>query len=209
MRYHAAVEDLSAYLDEELADAESRQIEQHLDACGECAERFQGMRKVVSSLRHLERQTPSSTLDQLVARRIAVEGERVGLFDRLERSLASFERQSSLLALFALVIALALMILIFAGGLEHMRNATIPVIFKDPRETAKDAGRREVAGRVMLRDGSVWVEQGVDEDAVSRVLEIGSPAARTLLARRPELTALADLDGAVVFALDGEVLKLR
>lgn len=215
MSDHATIEDLSAYLDRQLTRAELLEIEKHLAECELCAKRCEGMRRVMSSLRHLEHLAPPSTLDQTVARRISLRGQRVGLYERLESSLSIFERQSSLLALFGVVIALAMFMLFLSVAVERAQNATIPVVFQDPDFLSEESlgddaeTRLEVAGRVLLRDGDTWIEEGVDPARVDRVLEADSAAARELIAQHPELAEVAALDRPAIIALDGEIVELR
>lgn len=215
MSEHVTIEDLSAYLDRQLTRAELLEIEKHLAECELCAKRCDGMRRVMSSLKHLEHLAPPSTLDQTVARRIALTSERVDLYERLESSLSIFERQSSLLALFAVVIALAVIMLLFSVAVERAQHATIPVVFQDPdfrgEESLGDAAhstRLEIAGRVLIRDGDAWIEEGVDPARVDRVLEADSAAARELITQHPELAELDSLDLPAIIALNGEIVEL-
>jgi len=217
MSDHATIEDLSSYLDEQLSRAELREIEQHLARCELCAKRCDGMRKVVASLRNLEHLAPPPTLDQTMVRRLSLGSERGGLYERLESTLSIFERQSPLLGLFGVVIALAMFMLFLSVAVERARNATIPVVFEDPDfmseeplgDAAAPAIRVELAGRVMLRDGDVWIEEGVDPARLGRILEAHSPAGRELIARHPELAELDALDGPAIIELDGEIVELR
>lgn len=208
MSTHATAETLSAYLDRELPRAEAREIEEHLADCSACQSRFAGMKNVVSGLRHLNRLSPPSTLEQVVARRVAFDGERKGLFDRLEGSLRAFERQSSMLALFAVVVAFAVMILLFAQALEQRRNATIPVIFKDLAVSADGSESRRVGDRVLLRKGAVWVEEGVDP-RLTRIVVVDSPLWSRLLSEHPELASIASLDRPAVVRIGEEVLRIE
>jgi len=207
MSTHATAETLSAYLDHELPGPEAREIEEHLADCAVCKSRFAGMKNVVGSLRRLDRLAPPSTLEQVVARRVAFDGEQKGLFDRLEGGLRTFERQSSMLALFGFVVAFAVMILLFAQALEQRRNSMIPVVFKDPLAPAA-VESRQVAERSLSRRGTIWVEEGVDP-TLTRIVVVGSPAWSRLLREHPELAELASLDRAAVVRIDGEVLRIE
>ena len=132
MSAHASVQDLSAYLDERLDEKTLERVEKHLNSCGDCRERFQGMRRVAAGLRNLEAVEPPADLELAVARRIRLAGRQTSLLDRIEGGLGTFQKQSSTLALFAVVFALAVMLLLFAQALERARNETIPVYFEDP-----------------------------------------------------------------------------
>ncbi len=131
MSSHASAELLSAYLDRQLAEQETADLESHLDHCRECHGRLQGLNNVVANLRHLERQAPPPTLDMAVARRIALAGERKGTLDRFEEGLEAFQRRSSLMLWFAVVFALVLITFFFLNTLARSQNTTIPVTFGD------------------------------------------------------------------------------
>ena len=64
MSDHATIEDLSAYLDRQLTRAELLEIEEHMAECELCAKRCEGMRRVMSSLRHLEHLAPLVVLNR-------------------------------------------------------------------------------------------------------------------------------------------------
>ncbi len=146
MTTHASAELLSAYLDRELARREARRLEEHLETCADCSVRLDGLRRVVASLQGLHRVAPPSTLEQTVARRIALADDRVGLLDRLEEGMSLLSRQNPMLSMFAVVIALALFIYFFSSALHQRENATIPVIFKDPPAAGVPAAGVPAAG---------------------------------------------------------------
>jgi anti-sigma factor RsiW len=204
MSTHATTETLSAYLDRQLSAAQTREIEDHLADCPRCRRQFAGMRSVVASLRHLERMAPPPTLGGLVTRRVTLESARKGLLDRFESGLGLFERQSSILGLFGLIVALAVIMLLFAQALERQRNASIPVIFHDP--TAARGESRELAGRVFRRESGVWVEAGLEAEP-DRAVAADSRQWRALVAAHPELAELETLEEAVVLRVEDGVLR--
>ena len=231
---HASAEVLSAYLDQELVETEATELEAHLEGCAACAERLDGLRQVVSNLRHLERMAPSSTLDQLVARRVALASGERSMLERVESSLGSFQRQSSIFMLFCVVIALAVITLLFAHALEKARNSTIPVVFEDPAVIAGDtdipsteAGvppaadtgpggdvdRLQIGGWSLVRRGPGWAEEGlterVGESPVFVQLRWESQAAQDLLAEHPDLELLRQLDDPVLVEIDGRPVALE
>lgn len=205
---HASAETLSAYLDHELHRGEAREVEDHLAACASCQARLDGLRGVVTDLRHLERLAPPSTLGQLVVRRIELEGDRRSLLDRLETHLGGFERQSSFLGLFALIIALASIILLFAQALEQERRGTTQVIFQDP-EPQTDTVILELADRRLRRLGGVWIEEGVTPDSIEETVESETDAHRELVAAHPELAELAVLDAPAIVRLGDLVVRIE
>lgn len=238
MTTHATAEVLSAYLDHELLADESVELEEHLESCSDCAARLAGMRSVVTRLHQLERLAPPNALDQLVARRIALSDEPRSLLDRLEDGLSGFQRQSNMLMLFAVVIALAVIMLLFAHALERAANDTIPVVFEGsatiaapPGEPAADpaagsglilqrhgedyvavgeeGSRLEIAGRVLERRGQAWIERGLDPEAPALAVDWGTRAAEDLLAEHPGLIAVESLGEPVRLRLDGRAVLLR
>lgn len=204
MSTHATTERLSAYLDRQLPTAESREVEDHLADCPVCRQRFAGMRNVVASLRHLERMAPPPTLGGLVARRVTLESHRQGLLDRFESGLGIFERQSSILALFGLVVALAVIVLLFAQALDRQHTSSITLISHDP--TAAREESRELAGRLFHRESGVWVEVGVEAEP-NRAVAADSQEWHALEEEHPELVELRQLEAAVVLRVEGGVLR--
>jgi hypothetical protein len=229
MTAHAKAETLSAYLDERLVGEEARDLEAHIAECEVCHSRLDGMRNVVAGLRNLERLSPPSTLDQMVARRIALSGEHKTLFDRLEEGLSGFQRQSFILSMFCVVIALVLIVYFFLTAVIKQQNATIPVVFEAPPSgevaspegqvlqrqgdrwvtVGEEGSRLKVSGMVLVRRGDRWVEEGIDPEAEARVVEWTSEEGQELLLDRPWLGHLPVLDLPVVFEIDGEVLEGR
>ena len=142
--------------------------------------RLEGLRKVVTNLQRMEQLATPLTLEQTVARRIELAGERESLLDRFEQSMSIFNRQSPILAMFGVVIALTLFIYLFSYTLHLRETATTPVIFEDlpaslsTSDEPAEGSRLVVVGRDLLWSGGVWVEEGVSAAAVSRTLAIDS-----------------------------------
>lgn len=204
---HATVELLSAYLDQELVGSEVHHLEDHLEQCAECHSRLEGLRKVVASLRRAERHDPPVDLEMAVARRIALAGQRESMLDRFETRLSIFNRQSTLLPLFAVVIALAVFMYLFAVGVEKHQNQRIPVIFGTPDTVENGSGEtRRTAERVLRFEGGVWLEDGVSRDQVGRTVELDSDEGRRWLAEHP---LLEQLPRPAVIRLDDEVVEIR
>lgn len=211
---HATIEDLSAYLDEQLAVADKARVEFHLASCGDCRARFDGLRRVSRSLGRLERLAPPSSLDQMVARRIALEGDKPHWLDRIESGLLYAQRQSSFLALFAVVVALAAMSVFLVQAVDRRRNATIPVLFGDPAGLLSPISEiRRLAGRELMRGREGWVETGLAVIAPGeRVVvhrDAADPVWGELLAAHPEFAELADLETPIVLEIEGVVVEIR
>ncbi len=215
MSTHASAEVLSAYLDRQLVEPEARQLEEHIESCRQCHVKLEGLRKVVANLQNLEPLATPDTLEQAVARRITLADRSPSLFDRFEEGMSIFNRQSPILSMFGVVIALALFIYLFSYTLHLRETATTPVIFEDPPgavaqpESAADRSVLVTADRRLAWSaGEEWIEEGVDAEAVSRTLALDSEGGRELLAAHPELASLADLEHGVVLEIDGEIVRL-
>ena len=213
MTAHVSAEHLSAYLDHELATSEAQELEEHLESCPECSARLEGMRRVVSSLGHLERMAPSSTLDQLVMRRVALAGEQKNWLDRLESSLPSYQRQSNMLALFSVVIALALIVFSFLYALKIRQNGVIEVRFDDPAWESvgepSEVTHLSVGDLAFELHGERWIEEGLDPAAEARIVERGTPEASELTKLHPTLEPLLELERPTVLRLGDQVIELR
>lgn len=213
MTAHVSAELLSAYLDQELAAHEAQELEAHLESCPECNARMEGMRRVVFSLGHLERMAPPSTLDQLVMRRVAIAGEQKGWLDRLEGSLPSYQRQSNMLALFSVVIALALIVFSFLYALKIRQSGVIEVRFDDPVWESvgepSEVKHLSVGDMAFELQGERWVEKGLDPEIEARIVERGAPEAAELTKLHPALEPLLEIEKPTVFQLGDEVIELR
>ncbi|MEE8523427.1 MAG: anti-sigma factor [Thermoanaerobaculia bacterium] len=203
---HATAELLSAYLDRQLVEPEVERLEAHLEECQECHGRLEGLRKLVASLRRIESLDPPAELEKAVARRIALARDREPLLDRFESALSIFNRQSTILPMLGIVIALGVLIYMFSWALE--RDQHIPVIFADPPGVEDSSGTepRRSAGRLLQLEGELWIEDGASPDAVSRTIELDSEPGRRLLADHPELE---QLPRPAVILLDDEVVEIR
>jgi anti-sigma factor RsiW len=212
---HATAELLSAYLDRQLREGEAGRLEAHLEHCEECHVRLEGLRRVVANLHRLESLEPPAELEKAVARRVALAGDRLSVLDRVENRLSIFNRQSPILPMFGVVLALGVFIYLFAVALERSRSSLTEVVFVDSVGEAPAAGEsRQIAGRVLDRvalaeGGEVWLEEGVSREAVSRTVELDSAAGDRLAAEHPELRELADLGAPAVIELAGEVVEIR
>lgn len=209
---------LSAYLDGELRPEEEQGVEELLEQEPAAREQLEGMRRVVGHLRHVERMAPPQTLDMAVTRRIALEGEHRSLLDRIEDGMTGMGggKQGNLFFLFALVVALALIILFFSHGLQKSQDGLIPVIFDEPPQV-EDAdlatARQVVVGGALFQrhedehHDTLWVEDGLQPATEGELVLLGSARAEELLAKHPELKGIALL-GHVKVEVAGQVLEL-
>lgn len=212
---HATIERLSAYLDDELNAEEAQRLACHLEGCERCHQRLAGLRDVASSLRRLDKVPPPVGLEHMVVRRIALEEKSPRAFDRFETLLSGFGRQSPVLSLFAVVIALATMFLLFSQAVHQRRQETTPILFEPP--TADVGGnvdgevvlQRVIADRRLVRTEEGWLQEGVDRKSVERSLIKSSRHGKAFFSEHPELRELRMLTDPVIIQLDGEVIELR
>lgn len=213
MTAHATAETLSSYLDGELASPARAAVERHLADCPGCRTRLDSLRRVVDTLRRIERAAPPPTLAQHVQRRVALVGGPGGLVGRLEERMRRLPIASSLGTSFAVVLALAAILYMFAHGLDRRDDRPVPVVVPS-REAARefaaanahlDPASVRLDGVVFVREDDRWVEAGLvgplatGAVAVTGTVDPASAAGTALLAGRPELAArLAGGETAVV-----------
>jgi anti-sigma factor RsiW len=200
MTVHVSLEQLSSYLDLEVAERERIGLEEHLHDCPSCRGRLDGLRAVVARLERLEQQAPPSDLALLVGRQVAAEADRSDLRSRLEQTLKTLFVQPSLTPVFGLVVALALILYLFSFGVaRHQGRGTRVVV--PPTVPAVDPGLRTVAGvEFTLADG-IWIERGLDPSAPFRVLELSGEVPS-------ELVPFAELGARVRLMHRGEPVEL-
>ena len=212
MTHHSSVEQLSDYLDERLDEPGRLRLEEHLAECRDCRQRLAGMRRVVQGLERLERTAPPPHVAQQVEQQIRLEVGREGLVEKVERRLGVMMAQPSMLPTFALVVALAAIVYLFAYGLERHQRRGVPVIFEPPAGTVGQelAENREIEGRVFAPREGGWQEQGSAGATPTQVLDLTAPdGAAEWLERHPELERLSrELDGRVVLRLEEEWVEV-
>lgn len=172
MTVHASLEQLSSYLDAELAKRERAELEGHLSDCPSCRRRLDGLRGVVARLERLEQQVPPRDLSFLVERRVAAETGRDGLRNRLEETVKTFLVQPSLTPVFGLVVALALILYLFSFGVaRHQERGTRLVV---PGPALQTETVRTVAGREFTLSAGVWIERGLERASSLELLDLSN-----------------------------------
>ena len=214
MSQQARAELISAYLDDQLQGEEAERFEQLLEEDESVRREVEGMRHVVSNLRHLERMAPPPTLNQHVARRIALAGEQKSLLDRIETGMAGIQTPSNNFLMFALVFTLAVIVYLFAVYLDQ--GSHLKVVFDAPEKGAivediEGATSVLMGSRLFLRqeDGR-WVEDGLTAEEVesAQTVTADSAVGRELLEHHPDLKGLTLL-GDAVFKLHDDVIELK
>ena len=165
-------------------------------------------------LRALERLTPPAHLGPELHRIAALEGREPSLLERLEQNATRMTSHGTLLPLFAVVMALVLIIYLFSLGLARRSTGRIPVHLEAPTaeaipEIAAPAvgDRRQLAGRDLVFDGQVWIERGFENETEIERVGIDEPLAERLLRDSPELRLLLEAGQSVRVAIDDRVVQ--
>ena len=215
MSAHVTTESLSAYLDRELPGSRVREVERHLEDCPGCRADLESLSRVVRRLQAVQRVAPPPLLAGDVARRVALDRRPRSLLERLESRLSGQPFQSQIFNTFALVMALAAILYIFAFSLDLIERKRIPVRVVSPEASAEffrqheiSIGvRSEVADRVFHREGDLWREEGA-AGAPEAELAASSPEGLAVQERHPELGVLLGQGEAVILRDGGRVVKI-
>lgn len=212
MTAHPDVETLSTYLDYELSSRERSRVEEHLEVCDDCRQRLSGLEGVVGGLKNLERLAPPAHLGPQLHRLASLEASRPSLFDRLERGVTRVNLQSNLVPIFAIVMALILIIYLLSWGIHRQANGRIPVHLEPPGaqvDAVAAESSRELAGRTFDLIDGVWVERGLVGQTVAEHLSGSSPRVQSWFADHAGLAEIADLGGRVRLAIEETVVEIR
>jgi anti-sigma factor RsiW len=202
---HLEPELLSALIDDELDPMEAREVQAHLGSCLHCRQRLDGLRRVASGLRELERAALPTSLDLAIRRQVALDRAAGGLRERLEASSVAPRRLSAPVGLgFALVLALAAIGLMFAQALERRQTVSVVV----PAAPAIESSPRDVAGRLFVRHGEAWRESAAAGEP-ARAVASDSEEGRRILLAHPDLEALLGDAAEVQLLWEGDLVALR
>ena len=223
---HLTSEQLSAYLDGEVAFHESREIEDHLGACADCRDRFDTLQRTVSGIWRLERAAPPPGLSTRVRAEVAAVRQPEPAFARgLVSYVFGLPNRPSLRTAAAVALPLVLSLFLFTNGMEQkagmepsglpqpqpvevvtvVPSADLPIGLP-PETISKVAGRefvwREVGG------GEVWVQRGLEGEVPAARLSAQSPLGRELLAQYSEIGLLLAEGDRVVLRYRLETVEL-
>ncbi|HKI85156.1 MAG TPA: zf-HC2 domain-containing protein, partial [Thermoanaerobaculia bacterium] len=181
MNEHPNVEILSGYHDGELEAAKRRELELHLASCDRCRHRLSGLRQVSLSLGRLGSLEPPADLRTSLERRLGDRKMAKDPIQRLEATLRGLSLQPSLAVVFALIIALAIIMFLFVHGVDRHRRGLPVHLERAPSSEAgseEHAGVRHLAGRtfVPMAAGRGWSEEGLDGRKVDKRVKTASPA---------------------------------
>lgn len=221
---HLSFEQLSAYLDGEVAFHESREIEGHLAACAGCRDRFQAMQRTVSGVWRLDRAAPPPELSTRVRAEIAAARRpEPSLVRNVVAYVFGLPNRPVLRTAAAMALPLVLSLFLFTNGMEDkasMQETLMPppqpvehvtVLFgtdwwPNLQTTSKVAGREFVWRE--LRNGDVWVQRGLDVTEPAARVSAQSPQGRELLARYADLGLLLEDGARVVLRYRLETVEL-
>jgi len=210
MSRHATAEVLSAYLDDELDASSSLHLAAHLEGCEECRRHLSSLRRVVTSLRRLERMAPPPVLAGSVQRHIALSGRPASPMEWMEERLGRIHTASSIFFTFALITALSVVVYYFAHGVERASQPRTALILTQaptlPLPTGEVRETRQVAGRTFELVDRVWRERDLGQPFADFHIEADSEAGRMMLALYPDL---AGLGARVRLKVGGQVVELR
>jgi len=212
MTAHPDVEILSTYLDSELSRRERRQVEEHLEVCDDCLERLSSLQKVVGNLQVLERLAPPPHLGAHLHRLASLQASQPTLTQRLEQGVSRFTFQSAIAPVFAVVVALILIIYMLSWGLHRQATSRIPVHLEPEKTMVESTGMessRRVAGRIFNLADGVWIEQGLDREAVTEQVSGVDPRVQAWFARSPELAQIATLGSRVRLVMEDRLVEIR
>ncbi len=211
MSRHATAEELSSYLDQELEPVRLRLVKSHLAECDDCRRKVEGLRGLVGELQLLERIQLPPALDLYLERRIVLEPRRRDWLESAEGRLRGLVLQPSLGFTFALVIALASILYLFADW-SDLRLRRSVLILRPPLPISEAPVAGDLGGRSFEKFDDQWWESGLDpqispETIAIEVLAAESEEGARLRLSLPGLEGLL-AEGPVVLRSEGRVVRL-
>lgn len=200
----------SRYLDGDLPPEARQRFERLLAEDAGARDRLRELRAVVGDLDALPREPSPPELRVVVRRRLAADSAARRWLDRVQEGLQRLVLDSPLLASFAVVLALGVILYLLAQGVAWRAERPTSVVVppggaaaaptEPPVSTVRILGER----RFTRRDGAWW-EEGAGSPPGRR---LGGTALADWLDRHPEDRALAALGGNVVVRGDDESIVL-
>lgn len=209
---HPDVEVLSTYLDRELGRREENRVTEHLEGCAECRSTLASLRRVVGRLQDLERLAPPPHLGMQVHRLAALETRRTGPFERMEQGIARINLQSTLVPVFAIVLALVVITYMLSWGVHRQSTQRIPVDLEPKGGIVSEITpptERQIAERTFTLLDEVWVEEGLAEVEASLSMSESDPRFRSWLEQAPGMHEVTTLGGRVRLRMDDQVVEIR
>jgi putative zinc finger protein len=222
---HLTTEQLSSYLDGEVASHEAREIEGHLASCDECRGFFKSMQRTISEVWHLGRIAPPPGLATRVRAEVAAARQPEPSFLRnLAGLVFGVPNRPVLRTASAMGLALVLTLFLFTNGFERKSSlqdsmAVLPPPMVEvvkvepvfgplvlPQTTSQVAGREFVWNELI--SGDVWVQRGLEGKIPEERLSAESPQGRELLKEYSELGLLISDGSRVVLRYRLETVEL-
>ena len=196
----------SRYLDGDLAPEERLRFERLLAEDEEATRRLHALQAVVRGLDELPREPPPTALRTVVRRRVAADAAARRWLERAQDSLPRAVLDSPLLASFAVVLALGVILYLLALGAARRaeRSSTLVVAPGSTVAAPDEPTVRTVGGRRFEWREGVWWEEDLRERP-ARLLRDAELAG--WLDRHPEDRELSPL-GAVAVKGEGDAVVL-
>ena len=141
MTRHATVEELSLRLDAELSDRRRQELDRHLEQCTECRGRLEGLRAVSRALREARQPVPPIGMERRVRKSLRNVEVPSGWLSHLEGQLRRLVLQPSILPVYAIVLALGVILYLFSHGVAQRDIA--PVVTRPSKEKEEALRRAE------------------------------------------------------------------
>ncbi len=220
---HLSSEQLSAYLDGEVAVLESRDIELHMKSCERCRDHFKSMQRAVSGVWRLERHAPPPGMATRIRAEVAAASRPTTPVRSFVNYIFGLPNHPSLRtgAAMALALVIGIFVLpdtgfhrpIYEPGVRsdtgkgvvtvHALDGDPPLIL--PQTTSKVANREFV----WAESQDVWVQRGLEGEVPEARVSVQSPQGQELLRRYSELEFLLAEGARVVLRYRLETVELR
>ena len=202
MTRHATSTALSSYLDRQVSDDEARWLAEHLEACPDCRERLEGLRRVVLGLRDLESAPPPPGLGLELQRHVARATPPFAEPGRFGRRPGRAMLPPMVLASLGVVLALAVIMLLFLQALQSRSDGGV-----DSPSVAVSPQTVEVGGRAFRPLSGGWIETSIPAAEAAAAVVVERSEAR---AGAPDdvAAALDRLPGQVILRIGDEVVRV-
>lgn len=222
---HLSSEQLSAYLDGEVAVPESREIEQHLGSCDRCRDHFQSMQRAVSGVWRLERHSPPPGMATRIRAEVAAASKPSAPVRSFVNYIFGLPSEPSLRTGAGMALALVIGIFVIKDAGMPRRQMTEPTmtplaVEEEPVVTVEEVldpplilpqTTSRVADRefVLAEGQDVWVQRGLEGKVPEARVSVQSPQGQELLTRYSELEFLLAEGTRVVLRYRLETVELR
>lgn len=221
---HLSSEQLSAYLDGEVAVPESREIQQHLGSCDRCRDHFQSMQQAVSGVWRLERQAPPPGMSARIRAEVAAASTPKTPVRSFVNYIFGLPSEPSLRTGAGMALALVIGIFVINDAnfpRRHMSEPSMtPTLMEKPVVTVVEVldpplflppTTSKVANRefVWTESQDIWVQRGLEGKVPEARVSVQSPQGQELLMRYSDLEFLLAEGARVVLRYRLETVELR